>query len=207
MATPTTDWQGRILGSAIADTTATVLPPKGMVIIAIHALEATAFNATSGLKSEVEDLTGFGNARYMDTELDAHGTGEIATQNGHNDNGGNDTGVITLATASAIIKRGMIVEEATMCPRSLTDPYIVKEIDGVTLTVAKQSNRGAVAAVAANLASGSAAATLFFSEHGQGSGGLTVDANDVIPALQTIYGRWTSVIKNDTGRAIFYFGK
>ena len=207
MGTPATDWQGRILGSAIADTTATIYPPKGMVIIAIHALTATAFNATSGLKSEVENLTGNSNARYMDTELDAHGTGEIATQNGHNDNGSNDTGVITLASADSTIKQGMIVEEATMCPRSLTDPYIVKSISSTTLTVAKQSNRGATAAVAADLASGSAAATLFFSEHGQGSGGLTVDANDVIPALQTIYGRWTSVIKNDTGRAIFYFGK
>jgi hypothetical protein len=207
MGTPATDWQGRILGSAIADTTATIYPPKGMVIIAIHAFTATAFNATNGLKSEVENLTGNSNARYIDTELDAHGTGEIATQNGHNDNGGNDTGVITLASADSTIKQGMIVEEATMCPRSLTDPYIVKSISSTTLTVAKQSNRGVAAAVAANLASGSAAATLFFSEHGQGSGGLTVDANDVIPALQTIYGRWTSVIKNDTGRAIFYFGK
>jgi len=207
MATPTTDWQGRILGSAIADTTATIYPPKGMVIIAIHALTATAFNATSGLKSEVENLTGNSNARYMDTELDAHGTGEIASQNGHNDDGGNDTGVITLASADDTIKQGMIVEEATMCPRSLTDPYIVKSISSTTLTIAKQSNRGATAAVTADLASSSAAATLFFSEHGQGSGGLTVDASDAIPALQTIYGRWTSVIKNDTGRAIFYFGK
>ena len=207
MGTPATDWQGRILGSAIADTAATIYPPKGMVIIAIHALEATAFNATSGLKSEVENLTGNSNARYMDTELDAHGTGEIATQNGHNDSGSNDTGVITLASADSTIKQGMVVEEATMCPRSLTDPYIVKSISSTTLTVAKQSNPRVAAAVAANLASGSAAATLFFSEHGQGSGGLTVDANDVIPALQTIYGRWTSVIKNDTGRAIFYFGK
>ena len=207
MATPTTDWQGRILGSAIADTTATIYPPKGMVIIAIHALTATAFNATSGLKSEVENLTGNSNARYMDTELDAHGTGEIASQVGHNDNGGNDTGVITLASADDTIKQGMVVEEATMCPRSLTDPYIVKSISSTTLTVAKQLHPGATAAVATDLASGSAAAILFFSEHGQGSGGLTVDANDVVPALQTIYGRWTSVIKNDTGRAIFYFGK
>ena len=207
MGIPATDWQGRILGSAIADTTATIYPPKGMVIIAIHAFTATAFNATSGLKSEVENLTGNSNARYMDTELDAHGTGEIASQVGHNDSGNNDTGVITLASADSTIKQGMVVEEATMCPRSLTDPYIVKSISSVTLTVAKQSNRGVAAAVAANLASGAAAATLFFSEHGQGSGGLTVDANDVIPALQTIYGRWTSVIKNDTGRAIFYFGK
>ena len=207
MGIPATDWQGRILGSAIADTTATIYPPKGMVIIAIHAFTATAFNATSGLKSEVENLTGNSNARYIDTELDAHGTGEIATQNGHNDNGGNDTGVITLASADSTIKQGMVVEEATMCPRSLTDPYIVKSISSTTLTVAKQSNPRVAAAVAANLASGSAAATLFFSEHGQGSGGLTVDANDVVPALQTIYGRWTSVIKNDTGRAIFYFGK
>ena len=75
MGIPATDWQGRILGSAIADTTATIYPPKGMVIIAIHAFTATAFNATSGLKSEVENLTGNSNARYIDTELDAHGTG------------------------------------------------------------------------------------------------------------------------------------
>ena len=207
MGIPATDWQGRILGSAIADTTATIYPPKGMVIIAIHALTATAFNATSGLKSEVENLTGNSNARYIDTELDAHGTGEIATQNGHNDNGGNDTGVITLASADSTIKQGMVVEEATMCPRSLTDPYIVKSISSTTLTVAKQSNPRVAAAVAANLASGAAAATLFFSEHGQGSGGLTVDANDVIPALQTIYGRWTEIDPASGSGLIAYIGK
>ena len=206
MGTPATDWQGRILGSAIADTTATIYPPKGMVIIAIHALEATAFNATSGLKSEVENLTGNNNARYMDTELDAHGTGEIATQNGHNDNGSNDTGVITLASADSTIKQGMVVEEATMCPRSLTDPYIVKSISSTTLTVAKQSNPIVAAAVAANLASGAAAEILFFSENGQGAGGVEMDASNTVPAGVTIYGRWTQGLLTG-GTVICYFGQ
>ena len=104
----------------------------------------------------------------------------------------------------------MIVEEATMCPRSLTDPYVVLSHDGSTtasgLTVAKKSNPNAAAAVAANLASGAAAEILFFSEHGQGAGGVEMDASNTIPAGITIYGRWTSGILAG-GEIIAYFGK
>ena len=56
------------------------------------------------------------------------------------------------------------------------------------------------AAAAHNFGAGSAT-TL------EGEGGGLVDASNTFPKGVTIYGRWTSVIKNDTGRAIFYFGK
>ena len=44
-----------------------------------------------GLRSEVENLTGNDNARYIDTEKDAHGSGISAAQNAHNDAGSGGT--------------------------------------------------------------------------------------------------------------------
>ena len=119
-----------------------------------------------------------------------------------NDNGSNDPFVITLASATLKVKAGMIVEHATMCPRSLTDPYIVKSADGASITLDKL--------VAANYATGSTAQKAqFYDPHGQGYGGKILDNSNAFPKGVTIYGRWTSVeIGNGkTGSLIAYFGK
>ena len=163
----------------------------------------TDFNNTNGLISELDED---GNSPWVTTDADAHGTGVSAAQNAHNDNGNNATGVITLAGADANIKVGMIVEQSTMCPRSLTDPYIVKSISGTTLTVAKESNPRSTAATAGDLASGSAAAIHFFENTGgQGFGGIELDDSVQLPAGATIYGRWTGG-KLAAGSIIAYFG-
>ena len=194
------------LGSMFVNGTAAFYPPKEMVIVAITALHATDtdFADSGGLISELDEQ---GNSPWVTTQADAHGTGVSDAQNAHNDGGGNDTGVITLASSDANITNGMIVEQGTMCPRSLTDPYIVKEIDGTTLTVAKKSNRGATAATAANLASGAAAAIYFFeNQSGQGFGGIrSTESNMQIPIGTTMYGRWTGG-KLAAGSIIVYFG-
>jgi len=198
------------LGSMLVTGTDAFYPPKGMVIIAITSLHATDtdFANSGGLISELDEHD---NNPWVTTEADAHGTGVSAAQNAHNDAGSgagtNPTGVITLASADANITNGMIVEQGTMCPRSLTDPYIVKEIDGTTLTVAKKSNRGATAATAANLATSAAAAIYFFeNQSGQGFGGIQATAaNMQIPGGTTIYGRWTGGKLAD-GSVIAYFG-
>lgn len=195
------------LGSMFVSGTTVFYPPKGMVIVAMTSLHATTEFNNAGLISETDE---HGNSPWVTTATAAHGTGVSAAQNAHNDAGGgagtNPTGVITLAGADANITVGMIVEQSTMCPRSLTDPYIVKSISGTTLTVAKKSNRGATAATAGNLASGAAAAIYFFENHGgQGFGGDQLTDATTIPAGVTIYGRWTAATL-DEGAVIAYFG-
>tara|TARA_Y100000004_G_scaffold68733_1_gene77116 strand:+ start:273 stop:896 length:624 start_codon:yes stop_codon:yes gene_type:complete len=192
------------MGSMLVTGTNAFYPPKNMVIVAITSLDSdTDFNNTNGLISELDED---GNSPWVTTDADAHGTGVSAAQNAHNDNGNNATGVITLAGADANIKVGMIVEQSTMCPRSLTDPYIVKSISGTTLTVAKESNPRSTAATAGDLASGSAAAIHFFENTGgQGFGGIELDDSVQLPAGATIYGRWTGG-KLAAGSIIAYFG-
>ena len=201
------------LCSAITDGANAIYPPHGMVITAITALADTTFHATSGLVSEVQDNSE-SHVRFITTEdssgtsASAHEIGEFTAQNAHNDNGSNATGVITLAAANKDIKQGMMVVQSTMCPRSVSDPYIVKSISGTTLTVTKKSTYDIATAVASNLADSSAAAIYFFAQGGQGEGGLEMDASDSIPKGVTIYGRWTSakLSAGGAGRIICYFG-
>lgn len=195
------------MGSMLVDGTDAFYPPKGYVIVAITALTDTVFNATNGLISE---LDGDGNSPWISTDADAHGTGIIAATTGHNNNGNadHDTGEITLGAASTKIKKGMIVESATLCPRSLTDPFVVLSHDGTTtaqgLIIAKQSSPNVAVDHAGNVASGAAEALYILENHGgQGRGGVEMDASNTIPKGVTIYGRWTAVTLN-TGKAICY---
>lgn len=206
------------LGSAISDGTNPIYPPKGMVIMAITSLDdSTAFNATSGLVSEIH-YTGNGDtakkAKFINTESTsiAHATGDFQTT-GHNNanNADHDGGFITLGAASTKIKPGMIVESATLCPRDLINPYIVKSHDGTTtakgLVVSRLLSSGAPVDTTDSVASGDAETLTFFDrENGQGMGGLEMDASDILKTGVTIYGRWTAA-KLAGGRAIFYFGK
>tara|TARA_Y100000593_G_scaffold78749_1_gene146343 strand:- start:1742 stop:2374 length:633 start_codon:yes stop_codon:yes gene_type:complete len=195
------------MGSMLVDGTSAFYPPKGMVIVAITSLsDSTAFNATNGLVSDLETYSDNNNSPWISTDADAHGTGEAAAQNGHTDGSSNADGVITLASADATIKPGMIVESATMCPRSLTNPYMVKSIDSTTLTVTKKDNyHKQTIDVAGELASGAAEPVYFFRTHGQGFGGVEMDASNTIPKGISIYGRWTAG-KLAGGAVIVYFG-
>ena len=204
------------MGSAISDGANPVYPPKGMVIIAVTSLDdATAFNATNGLVSEAH-YTGNGDtvakSNFFNTNNAAHSVGDFTTT-GHNNanNADHDGGFITLGAASAKIKPGMIVESATLCPRDLINPYVVKSHDGTTtakgLVVSKLLSSGAPVDTTGSVASGAAEALNFFDvTNGQGMGGLEMDASDIIKTGVTIYGRWTAAILAG-GRAIFYFGK
>ena len=199
------------MGSVLVDGTNAFYPPKGYVIVAITALADTVFNATGGLVSELDENS---NSPWITTDADAHGSGIIAATTGHNNNGNSDhdTGEITLGAASTKIKKGMIVESDTLCPRSLTDPFVVLSHDGTTtaqgLVIAKQSNPNAAVDHAGNVASG-AAETLYILENhgGQGRGGVEMDASNIIPKGVTIYGRWTAGKLNAAGGVIAYFGK
>jgi len=189
-------------GSAITDGAGAIYPPKGYAIVAITALSDSTLHATSGLTSEVAyDSTGALQRSYIDTDVASHGTGNVEDADTHNDNGSDDAYHITLASAALNIKIGMIVEHATMCPRSLTDPYKVVAVSGSDITLNKL--------VAANYATGSTAQKAqFYDEHSQGYGGLEMDTADSLPKGITIYGRWTGVKLSGAGagRLICYFG-
>ena len=209
-------------GSAITDASANLRPPKGLVIVAITALVDTSFAAeTDGLVSELnsEDMplsitTVDTSAIPVGTAGSAHEFGDMANT-GHTDSAGsgagsNADGVVTLGTATTTkpIKVGMIIESPTMCPYSLTDPYVVRTVASTTsITIAKKSAPQTLTTVAAEVASGAAEAIYFFDEHSQGFGGLLMDASDTIPKGCTIYGRWTEVDITAGGRIICYFGK
>ena len=204
------------MGSAFTDTAnAPIYPPKGLVIIAITFLADTQLELlgtnAGGLTSDlVTDAGGTAQSHWIGTDVAAHDLGNHEDADAHNDNGSNATGVITLAAASDLIKSGMIVEHATMCPRSLTNPYIVKSVSSTSVTLAKQNNPRQTAAVAANYATGSSAQKAqFYDPHQQGYGGKIVDNSNTFPKGITIYGRWTGVEIGDskTGALITYFGK
>ena len=205
-------------GSAITDSTsATLYPPRGLKIVAITALAPVTFDASAGLVAELDtDNPGeVSVSRYITTEgAGGHVDGEITDADPHNDNGSNATGVITLSAANTAIKVGMYVHTTgTMIPYNLENPYVVKSISGADITLTKLLSisgadpaKGATVAVAANKANGANEPCYFYSDFGQGVGGLEMDTADSIPTGVTIYGRWTSINLNG-GRAVVYFGK
>ena len=211
-------------GCAITDSTSLDLkPPKGLVIVAITSLSDITFDANGGLVAEIARpgiKAGADRPGWISTEHEAHGFGEVvhtdgAVITGHNNNGNadHDTGEITLSNASDKIKKGMIIESATLCPPSDTDPFVVLSHDGATaaegLVIAKKSNPDVAVDHAGNVAGGAAESLFFYHADGvghQGQGGLEMDASDSIPSGVTIYGRWTKM-NLAGGRAIAYFGK
>ena len=64
----------------------------------------------------------------------------------------------------------------------------------------------AAVVTSAGVANGTNEACFFYSDFGQGVGGLEMDASDQLQKGLTIYGRWTSLLLA-TGRVIAYFGK
>tara|TARA_R100000808_G_C2127287_1_gene137286 strand:- start:536 stop:1192 length:657 start_codon:yes stop_codon:yes gene_type:complete len=202
-------------GSAFTDTAdAPIYPPKDLVIVAITFLADTQLEVlgtnAGGLTSDlVADTGGTSQSLWIGTDIAAHDLGNHEDADAHNDNGSNDTGVITVDAASALIKAGMIVEHETMCPRDLVNPYIVKSVSGTSVTLAKRNDPRTTAAVAANYATGSSAQKAqFYDPRSQGFGGKIVDNGNTFPEGVTIYGRWTAVEigTGKTGALIAYFG-
>tara|TARA_B100000579_G_scaffold68939_1_gene52000 strand:- start:2055 stop:2768 length:714 start_codon:yes stop_codon:yes gene_type:complete len=220
-------------GSAITDGTVyPIYPPPGLKIVAITALANTTFNSTGGLVADGDKsstLLGGGagyRSKFINTENGSHLSGPIHQSNnntikGHNNNGNadHDTGEITLSSADARIKPGMIIENHIMCPRDIENPYVVKSYDGVStaeaLVIARQNDPSTAVDHAGDIASGDngTLGMLAFYEpqafksiqDTQGHGGLTMDVSDEIPTGVTIYGRWNQA-KIASGRIICYFG-
>ena len=203
------------LGSAITDSaSARLIPPAGMVIVAIQALEEASFDASGGLVAELNSNNGISGSNYITTESAAHSIGEITDTDPHNGNNATGTGGVTgVVTTNANpeaagVKVGMIfhTDANTMCPYSATDPFMVAAVTSTTVTLSKKSVFPNPVALAAAKADGSNEAGYFMSSNnGRGFGGLEMDAADKIPSGMTIFGRWTELDLAD-GRVIVYFG-
>lgn len=177
-----------------------IKPPSGKVFVAIQMLEDLRFDK---LQSETyTSSSGVSKTMFIDGVRSSHGTGDHEDTGTHNDDVGDDDRVITVATASASIKKGMIVEHADMCPSSLTDPYRVVSVNGADITLNKS--------VAADKAAGSGDKTQFYWERSQGFGGQspTMDSSGfVFPAGLVLFGRYTEIEPDGTGRLIAYIGE
>ena len=188
------------MGSAITDSTsASLYPPKGMVIVAITALEGATFDASGGLVGDIDNTTTLKNSVFISTEQHANSSGTHTIgdfQLTGCDGTGSLSTTLTGFTASTNIKLGQIIESTTLT-RSLTDPYRVAAYTAgaTSLTMNKQANIGASANETVT----------FFNDLSQGFGAIEFNAGDSIPAGTTIYGRWTA-INLDGGRVIAYFG-
>ena len=216
-------------GSMLVDGTVAFYPPRGLSIVAITSLDsATCFAASLGLVSELntDNPADISVSNYITTEAaGGHVDGEITDADPHNDDGGGGniigtggvTGVITTAAdmLAAGVKVGMYVHTTgTMLPYSLTNPFIVKAVDATTFTVTNKdvSNLHSTPASAPSVVCSAAKADgadepcYFYSDFGQGVGGVEMDASNVIPSGLTIFGRWTSMTLS-AGTVIAYFGK
>jgi len=185
------------MGSAHCKTAASVIPPQGMVIVAVQFLAA---NTPTILRSEKTTNALVDNAdrnACFSTEHVAHNNGDA--QQAIADGSSNTTRALT--GANAAIKVGMqvfsntenlLVDGTLVAERS---PCLVTYIDGTEI----RFNRPVVGATT----------TLTFSElHGTGDGGE--DASGIAyPANMTIYGRWLEVKPeaDANGGVICYFGK
>ena len=211
------------LGNMLVDGTTTFYPPRGLRIVAITSLlGTTAFNATRGLVSELnrDNPGGRSVSNYITTEGEGgHVDGEIRDADPHNGNNatGTDgvTGVVTTTAnmVTAGVKVGMYVHTTgTMIPYSESNPFIVKTVTGSTFTVTNKDSLVGNPANSPSVVCGAAKADganepcYFYSDFGQGVGGVEMDASNLLPSGVTIYGRWTSVTLA-AGTVVAYFGK
>tara|TARA_R100000700_G_C3162679_1_gene138411 strand:+ start:49 stop:639 length:591 start_codon:yes stop_codon:yes gene_type:complete len=182
-------------GSAHCKTAASIIPPKGMVIVAIQFL---ADNTPTVLRSErsVATLQSEGTPlAFFNTEYAAHNNGDAqqACVNKSSDT------THALSAANSSIKVGMQVFSNTenLLPDILvnTPPCLVETIADEVITF--------------NRAITCSSTTLTFSQHlGTGDGGE--DASGITyPKGLTIYGRWLEVkpSADADGGIIAYFGQ
>jgi hypothetical protein len=183
------------LGSAYTASAASIIPPKGMVIVAIQFL---ADNTLTVLRSEKKTNALIENAEktsFFSTTYVAHNNGEAQQACVNN---GSPSTEVTLTAANSAIKVGMqafsntadILQDAT----ANLKPCLVTSVNEENIRL----SRPIVCATT----------TLTFSElNGTGDGGEAV-SGVVFPKGLTVYGRWVEVkpAADADGGIICYFG-
>jgi hypothetical protein len=177
------------LGSIHGQTSNSIYPPKGMVIVAIQFL---ADNAPTVLRPEAQGTGAVDHFQCVNTEAAGHNNGDA--QQAISDGSASTTQ--TLTGANAAIKVGMQVysntEDLCINKSTNTPACFVTEVDGTTI----KFNRPVT---------GSSTTLTFSSETGDGG----EDATGITyPKGITIYGRWTEVkpSADPDGGVICYLG-
>lgn len=169
-----------------------LIPPDGMVVVAIQCLGDTEFDTLTA-----EDPT-----QFMNTASAAHG---IASQAVHSAGAStrylNNQYIQMAATATASLGDSVYSDAGVFLARIAEKGTLVMPGGGELSTDgAIKLDRGVV------IADG---ATLLFANKGQGGGGHTLATANVFPKGMTIYGRWSAVSlaadQNSDG-AVCYFG-
>ena len=204
------------LGSAYTDLAKPIVPPQGMVIVAINFL---AVSTPTVLTSEKLDVQGPSYVNIQATSGDIQVAGNDSNFNGVHAVDCTDDGSavaaganITIASASNKIKVGQYVLLVAQGDTDTTGITIDSDTPIPITTGANQRGvkvasytAGATTLTLDTALTSIATQGLVFLDEQHGAGGLTA-SGQAYPAGTTIYGRWTA-FQNDAAAAICYFGK
>ena len=206
-------------GSAYTDIAQVIVPPKDMVIVAIHFLAANTPTvltpeildrsgpgsiAISGSTSDAVDATGNNYFNFngvwasevADTDVSAGG--DVTLETPADPVGRIQVGQYVLLVNGAATESGseaMVIDSETPTPI-----YSGPNMQGVKVTA---YDNVSVVKLSGDITPTSSQALVFLDEQ-HGAGGITA-AGQAYPANSTIYGRWTSVKPSAAG-TICYFG-
>lgn len=202
------------LGSAYTDLEKLVVPPQGMVIVAITFL---AESTPTVLTPEKLDDKGPGYVSISGTATDVVGTADdymnfhgLTSSACTGSNSGNDVTISALNTKIQLGQYVLIVNDAdhegagiTIDSETPTPIYSGPNQQGVYVTAYDKVNTPTVVTLSEPTTPTSSQSLIFLGPQ-QGAGGITAAAA-VYPAGLTIYGRWTE-FQNSAHGVICYFG-
>jgi len=200
------------LGSAYTDLAKPIVPPQGMVIVAIQFL---AENTPTVLTPEKLDDRGPGYVSISGTTTDVVGTADdymnfhgLTSAACTGSNSGNDVTISALNTKIQVGQYVLIVNDAdhegagiTIDSDTPTPIYSGPNQQGVYVT----AYDGATTVTLSAATTPTSSQSLIFLGPEQGAGGITA-ASQLYPSGVTIYGRWTAFTPSAAG-VICYFGK
>ena len=169
-----------------------LVPPDGMVVVAIQCLGDTEFDTLIA-----EDPT-----QFINTASAAHGIASQAVGGGGGSAGSFNSEYLSMAaTATASLGDSVYSDAGAFLARIVEKGTLVVS-DGSTLSTDTAIKLDRSVSIANS-------ATLLFANKGQGGGGHTLATANVFPKGMTIYGRWAAVSlaadQNSDG-AVCYFG-
>jgi len=200
-------------GSVFVDTTAKIIAPQGLAVVAIQALSDVSFSELTADTLNAQPAYGTSHAQrggpeFFGLAVAAHNLGDCVIA------GASKSAAITTVTHTAntagpnstsAIQTGMQLVSLTDAdfPRDglLGRPVIIEEI--LSTTTFRVSDNAKTMTLSSQDLAGLAL-------NSSGYGGVAIDSSQVFPKGLTIYGRWTSFTLNDnysTGGVIAYFGK